>query len=60
MRTDERTDMVKVLVAFRNSANSPKEETIRKRSQKKNSHNISFTGEEKITPFYILQMLREV
>jgi hypothetical protein len=55
MRTEERTDMTKVLVAFRNSANSPKEETIPPKSHK-NSHNISFTGEEK-APFYILQML---
>ena len=33
-----------------------KEETIHKTSPKKNSH-ISFTGEEKMVPFYILQML---
>jgi hypothetical protein len=57
MRTDERTDMTKVLVAFRNSANSPKEETVHK-NHKKFTH--QFYRRRENCPFCILQMLWEV
>jgi hypothetical protein len=57
-RYSMRADM-KILAALRNSANSSKEKTIHKTSQK--IHTTSVLQEKKkMAPFYILQMLWEV